>query len=217
MSADQLEHCHCNIPPQTKRGFERRLAFVLSATDLFLEKGYDNVSLDDIVNHAGGSKASIYKYFGNKKGLFKAICDYRRDLFFKEIFQENTIIEELELKSFLLKTLDNFYQHISQIENQKFIRLLFEQVKYNPDLSEYLYQECPEKISDHVSQRLAVAHEKGVIFCENPTYAAQIYLGILWHIEWRILMGVDLSENTTEIQSYIEYSVEFFLKSLRRL
>ncbi len=45
--------------PQTRRGIERRLALLLSATELFLEKGYDAVSLDDIVNHAGGSKASI--------------------------------------------------------------------------------------------------------------------------------------------------------------
>ncbi len=53
--------------PQTRRGIERRLALLLSATELFLEKGYDAVSLDDIVNHAGGSKASIYKYLEIKK------------------------------------------------------------------------------------------------------------------------------------------------------
>ena len=64
--------------PQTRRGQERRLALLICATDLFLERGYDAVSLDDIVHHAGGSKTSIYKYFGNKEGLFTAICDYRR-------------------------------------------------------------------------------------------------------------------------------------------
>ena len=53
--------------PHTKRGHERCLALLLSANDLFLERGYDAVSLDDIVHHAGGSKASIYKYFGNKE------------------------------------------------------------------------------------------------------------------------------------------------------
>ena len=54
--------------PQTKRGHERCIALLISATELFLERGYDAVSLDDIVQHAGGSKASIYKYFGNKEG-----------------------------------------------------------------------------------------------------------------------------------------------------
>ncbi|MEB3754236.1 TetR/AcrR family transcriptional regulator [Acinetobacter sp. MD2(2019)] len=217
MSADSSDLCQSNSQPQTKRGFERRLAFVLSATSLFLEKGYDAVALDDIVNHSGGSKASIYKYFGNKKGLFKAICDYRRDLLFKDLFQENNPAYALDLELFLTQTLDNFYQHISTIENQKFIRLLFEQVKSNPDLLEYLYQECPEKILDRVSQQLAYAHENKTIFCENPAYAAQVYLGILWRIEWRLLMGIPPTETDAQIQDYLKYSIELFLKSLKPL
>ncbi len=51
----ESHHLVCE-KPQTRRGIERRLALLLSATELFLEKGYDAVSLDDIVNHAGGSK-----------------------------------------------------------------------------------------------------------------------------------------------------------------
>ncbi len=78
----ESHHLVCE-KPQTRRGIERRLALLLSATELFLEKGYDAVSLDDIVNHAGGSKTSIYKYFGNKDDLFTAICDYRREMFLK--------------------------------------------------------------------------------------------------------------------------------------
>jgi TetR/AcrR family transcriptional repressor of adeIJK operon len=37
-----------DIPP-TKRGHERCVALLVSATELFLERGYDAVSLDDIV------------------------------------------------------------------------------------------------------------------------------------------------------------------------
>ncbi len=41
--------------PQTKRGHERcRGASSSVPTELFLKHGYDAVSLDDIVNHAGG-------------------------------------------------------------------------------------------------------------------------------------------------------------------
>ena len=49
--------------PQTRRGHERCVALLDSATELFLQRGFEAVSLDDIVNHAGGSKASIYKFF----------------------------------------------------------------------------------------------------------------------------------------------------------
>lgn len=105
--------------PQTRRGQERRLALLICATDLFLERGYDAVSLDDIVNHAGGSKTSIYKYFGNKEGLFTAICDYRREVFFKGVCVPY-IPEKIDLKNYLNQTLIRFYQHIIKPENIAF-------------------------------------------------------------------------------------------------
>lgn len=40
----ESHHLVCE-KPQTRRGIERRLALLLSATELFLEKGYDAVSL----------------------------------------------------------------------------------------------------------------------------------------------------------------------------
>lgn len=55
--------------PQTRRGQERRLALLICATDLFLERGYDAVSLDDIVHHAGGSKHQFISILAIKKGF----------------------------------------------------------------------------------------------------------------------------------------------------
>lgn len=40
----ESHHLVCE-KPQTRRGIERRLALLLSATELFLEKGYDAVML----------------------------------------------------------------------------------------------------------------------------------------------------------------------------
>lgn len=40
----ESHHLVCE-KPQTRRGIERRLALLLSATELFLEKGYDAVSM----------------------------------------------------------------------------------------------------------------------------------------------------------------------------
>lgn len=53
--------------PQTKRGHERCLALLLSANELFLKHGYDAVSLDDIVNHAGGPKLQSTNFSAIKK------------------------------------------------------------------------------------------------------------------------------------------------------
>lgn len=59
----------------TARSAAKREAILGAATDLFIERGYDGVSIDAVVQQVGGSKASIYNYFGNKEGLFKAIIE----------------------------------------------------------------------------------------------------------------------------------------------
>jgi AcrR family transcriptional regulator len=49
------------------------------AAELFLKKGYDGVTIDNIVDLAGGSKSTVYSEFGGKCGLFiKTIEDLCR-------------------------------------------------------------------------------------------------------------------------------------------
>ena len=57
------------------RGEARAVRIREAATALFLEKGYERVSLDEIVKLAGGSKSSIYADFGGKSGLFVSIVE----------------------------------------------------------------------------------------------------------------------------------------------
>lgn len=199
----------CDLP-HTRRGLERRLALLLSANTLFLERGYDAVSLDDIVQHAGGSKASIYKYFGNKEGLFTAICDYRREQFFNDICIPFDA-EHSDLRNYLINTLINFNKHIVQPENAAFMRLVIEQSQVNPTLALYLHEKGPKHIQFAISQALAQAHQKGTLVCENPVYSAQLYFGILRNLEWRILMNLPIEENEQETTNYISYCVDRFL------
>jgi AcrR family transcriptional regulator len=64
------------IRPGNRRGAEARdrLETLLScARRLFLERGYEGTSLNDVVLVAGGPKATVLKYFGNMAGLFSAV------------------------------------------------------------------------------------------------------------------------------------------------
>ncbi len=44
-----------------------------SAAKLFLDRGYESVSINEIIAVAGGSKETIYSNFGNKAKLFEAV------------------------------------------------------------------------------------------------------------------------------------------------
>lgn len=199
----------CDLP-QTKRGHERRIALLLSANELFLSRGYDAVSLDDIVQHAGGSKASIYKYFGNKEGLFSAICDYRREQFFKDICVPFDFSKD-NLRLYLIQTLMNFKKHLLLPENASFMRLILEQTQRSPKLALYIHEQGPKHIQLAIASALTKADELGLIYCKQPIYAAQFYFGIIRHIEWRVLMNVDIQEDDQEVYDYISYCVDRFL------
>ncbi len=45
----------------------------MSATRLFSTRGFDGVSVDDIVEAAGVNKRMVYHYFKNKEGLYLAV------------------------------------------------------------------------------------------------------------------------------------------------
>lgn len=54
------------------------------ALKLFIEKGYENTSIQDILNNLGGlSKGAIYHHFKSKEEIFVAVCE--------KIGQETTI------------------------------------------------------------------------------------------------------------------------------
>lgn len=50
-------------------------AILDASLQLFLEKGYDSTSIQDIVSHLGGlTKGAIYHHFSSKEDIFQAVC-----------------------------------------------------------------------------------------------------------------------------------------------
>lgn len=57
-----------------------------AAFEVFLELGFENVTMSDIIRRSGGSFSTIYKFFGNKERLFAAALKYKIDEVFN-VFQ----------------------------------------------------------------------------------------------------------------------------------
>ena len=62
-------------PLTTDRAKVRREQLVSIALELFLEKDYDDVSVDDVAEVAGVSHGLVFQYFGSKKGLYLATLE----------------------------------------------------------------------------------------------------------------------------------------------
>jgi AcrR family transcriptional regulator len=52
---------------------DRGQAILAAAKSLFLQQGYAATSLEQVVARSGGSLATVYRLFGNKEGLWRAL------------------------------------------------------------------------------------------------------------------------------------------------
>jgi AcrR family transcriptional regulator len=63
------------MPRSTKAASDRRLEFINAAEALFNEKGFENTSVDDIVQRVGVAKGLFYYYIKSREELLAAIVD----------------------------------------------------------------------------------------------------------------------------------------------
>lgn len=63
------------MPRVVKHPDLRRAEILDRATSLFLQRGYDNVSLNDLIAEAGVSKGAFYHWFPSKDALITALAE----------------------------------------------------------------------------------------------------------------------------------------------
>ena len=62
-----------------KKGDARRGELLAAAEKLFYTKGYENTSVQDILDAVGFSKGGFYHHFDSKLAVLEAICQQRAE------------------------------------------------------------------------------------------------------------------------------------------
>lgn len=82
---------------------KKRLEIAVNSIDLFLQKGYQNLTVSEVAKNSRIAKGSVYKYFESKEDIVFAIIEYAQETYDKNILLkiENSIdIEEKILALF---------------------------------------------------------------------------------------------------------------------
>lgn len=80
------------------RSFEHDEALFNAAIDEFVDKGYENASINTILATAGMSKGQFYYHFGNKEGLYLAIVGVlieRKQAFMQQAMQPDDFQQDI--------------------------------------------------------------------------------------------------------------------------
>ncbi len=160
------------------------------STRLFLEKGYDNTSLQDIINELEGlTKGAIYHHFKSKEDIFDAVATKLGEVngqFFVDMKNNKTLTGAEKLKKVLA---DNICSEASSaiigmipnlLDNPKLLAI---QMKINMDevVPKYLFPIVEQGVND------------GSITCDKPYELAELITILLNTWLNPVLFGTDKS------------------------
>lgn len=203
------------IARDTKRPYlmseQRRQAILDAALYLFLSKGYSAVSVDEIVRVSGGSKSTVYKLFGGKKGLLAAVTESLAAKMLSEMDIERTgrmdVRDSLHTMSLKLLGLILSEAAITQY------RLAINNLTVDPNLSRLWYTRGPESTFRGFARFLQREVDAGRLRIKNCKLAADLFLGMLI-CKYNIAMSVGESAPTPkQMKQIVSEAVNIFLSA----
>ncbi len=181
------------------------------ATELFLERGYDAVSLDDVVERTGGSKTTLYSYYGGKEGLFAAIVQKACEDKLAPLLEQD--VTGLHPKAGLSSIGRLFISLISNPAGCSLYRMMIAEAERFPDLASAFYAAGPKATVNLLQRHIEHWQKKSMLRSGNSETLAVQFIGImLGNFSVRHLLGLSSGVSEREIGDWVESGVVLFLE-----
>jgi TetR/AcrR family transcriptional regulator, mexJK operon transcriptional repressor len=188
---------------------QRRERIVRMAAPLFLKKGYDNVSIDQIIGVVGGSKATIYAWFGGKDGLFEAVVR-------QKCLDVTTTIDvdtKGSLEAQLTRIGSSFLAMVLSPPILEFHRLMVSIGRTFPEAGQLFFESGPVSAYSIVASWIAKHQKDGRIADEDPYRLAVLFLDMLigeHQLGW--LTSMPRAARREKVDETVRIAVKVFLR-----
>lgn len=144
-----------------------------AAAALFLERGYQGTSMDDIAAAAKVSKQTIYTHFPNKEELFADLVlgNAGRVEEFVETLTE-PVLREADLEKGLRQLARRYVRFVIRPEVLRLRRLVLGEAGRFPELAATYYEQVPRRTYEGLATLLADLAAQGRIEVADPVTAA---------------------------------------------
>jgi len=198
-----------------KKSESRRIKILKTATKLFLKKGYEKTSMDELTNKLGYSKATIYNYFPSKKDLFIQAIHEVTIINAKKIF---TILAKLRSQPeefwLTLHAVGRSYLHL-QLSNEVMglTRIVIAEGQ-NLKLKELTEEFGPSKGWQEVANCFEEAMKNNILRTVDPMLASMHFKGLLESevIDQR-MKNIISSVSDEKIEEVINAAVDVFKRA----
>ncbi|MGP1561442.1 MAG: TetR/AcrR family transcriptional regulator [Helicobacteraceae bacterium] len=193
----------------SKRASLRYEKFLDAAFEVFVEKGFEGAQLSQIIKKAGGSLATLYKYFDSKEGLFEVILKQKFEhtlskINSSQIFKQATL--ETALKEFGCIFLDTIFKDEAVALSRL---LLSEGSKNNAELGNIFIK---HRVFNKVLARIFTKHGVCVDDDEHLEFLSNAFMSLLaepYHVR-AIVLGHKIELSKTQKDLMIQRAVKVF-------
>lgn len=195
---------------------ERKAQIIQTALKLFAAKGYENTTINSIIDEAGISKGGFYHHYGSKEELLEDIVRMLIGgmvAIFKEIDARDDLTALEKTNEYIRRV--NAYKTEKVVATAAFLSELYSSGK-NVRLESKIYDFAREHVSPIMKKIILQGVEEGTFKTKYPEEAAEAYvkLFIMHQQEMTDLFYEALRERNWEIVKTIQRKYGFFQKLL---
>ncbi|MBZ7955664.1 TetR/AcrR family transcriptional regulator [Campylobacter molothri] len=197
----------------SKKNLARKDRIKKVACELFLARGFQEVSLSDIIKISGGSYSNIYDCFQSKEGLFFEILNDVCKKHFKLIASQIHISEDKELKENLISFARVFIKIYNTASMISLGRIIFSQV-YNINYLQNWMRDNQKFFAHNLLADL-FSKQKDQFIKDNAAKLAITFCNMLKEPYFTLNVLVDSQlMSKKEQEEHIKFIVDLFLNGI---
>ncbi len=202
------------LPTRSEDESVKRRQIIDGARAVFLARGFDAASMNDIARAAGVSKGTLYVYFHDKERLFEAIVEQECEAQAEGIFDVDPNDHDVEA---VLKRLGAaFVRFLCRPEKASPIRTVIAIADRMPDLGRKFYQAGPAYGISQLAAYLAAQVEAGVLVVEDCEIAAAQFIESCHASLFKpILFNFAPAPTPAQIERVVRIAVAAFMAAYR--
>jgi TetR/AcrR family transcriptional repressor of mexJK operon len=198
--------------PSRAEAKRRHRALLETAARLFLDRGIDGVSLDEIARQAGVAKRSIYARYGDKSALFVAAIEhcFAERLNMLHAFEPSHPRAESGLIAFARKFLDLALDP----DALALLRLFITAAPRFPGLARLFVERNRHRATGEVARVLAFYGDRGEIKLQDSQMMAEHFFSLVVSIPQRLAL-LGLRESPQQERRRLRAAIRLFLNGCR--
>lgn len=195
--------------PGRPKDLGKRAAILEAAKELFIEQGFNGISMDGIAAAAGVSKLTVYSHFGDKETLFSEAIQAKC----VEMLPDELFVTDCEgpLRDQLLGIAEAFFTLISSdaaIATQRTMMT----AETDDRIRQMFWQAGPARTEAALADFLAARVARGELLIGDLQLAArQFFCLVKGELHAHMMCGLCPAPTAPDARAHIAASVDFFL------